>query len=326
MAHRIFWYNFWENGQGDKDVFYWPICDGRLAEKDDVRFIVGQLWNLHKEGKKPIIAIFLPEGDEMDTNVDQETGEIKDGEFSELNLTHPLVAGEFPTSLVRVDPIKDAQIQRLLQQLADVERWANSVVVASLDDDKSATNDLVIIAQIQDGIKERTAELVKPYQPYLDEVENIKSMVKKLLVNPLSAADVLVRGKILSYRRKKKDEVQQVRGENLAIVHEALAQAEVTGKQVKLPDTLKPTGTEPPKTVRSEMGSSTTIAKRAWSFKEELTHEQIMAGLPTQYKMANISLINDAVRKNKQLGEADFGNVIDIYPDDGLRINKRKVK
>lgn len=315
MAHRIEGYAYFEdNSDGcDVDAFYGPFCDGLVEDERDIKMLIGSLWWLFREGKKPIVAIFLPEGDEMEQTIDKETGEIKDGTFVEIQ---PMIA----PSGAEIDLTRDAKIQKMLSQIVDLERWSDTVVVDSLDAEKKATNDLVIIGNIEKEIEERRKELVKPHNDY---VNYINSTVKKLLGEPLSAANQRVRNKILGYKKAEKDKVEAIERANMARVNEALAEARANNAPIALPDIQK-TGELPSKTVRAALGTSTSTSRRMWRWKEGLSHAERMAGLPSQYQMANEKLINTIVSRNKQLTDADFGNVLELYEEDTLRVMGRK--
>lgn len=315
MPHRIQGYDYFEDN-GDRreaDVFYRPLCDGLVEDERDVKFLVGCLWWLHKNGQRPIVAIFLPEEDSMDRTVDQDTGEIRDDSFVHME---PVVE----TALERVDPTKDAEIGHILQQVVDLERWAQNTVVDSLQAEKQVTNDLVIIGNIEKAIEQRRKELVGPCNEY---VNHVNSTVRKLLSDPLAAVNTMVRNKILGYKKAERERIEAIERENMARVNQALLEARRASEPIKMPD-IQSTGPMPATTVRAPMGTSTTVTKRVWRWKEGLSRQERLEKLPGAYLMADEKLISTVVARNKQLTDADFGGVIEIYEEDSLRVMGRK--
>lgn len=330
MAHRIVGYNFWSDDGKDKDVFYWPSCDERLAEKDDVRFIVGQLWNLHKEGRKPIVAIFLPSEDEMERIVDPQTGEIieleKDVEVNE-NLAPHVLSGEFvqepnvSKALAILEPSTDAMVQACLNQVAEIEKWAEAFTVTSLADEKRATNDISVIIKIEQEAEKRRKEIVDPSRLY---VEHVNAFFKSAITGPLSRAKATYGNKIVAFTNKQKEESKRVAAANEFAVRQALAQANAANQPVVLP--ALESQVQPPKTIRADIATGSIRTKRKWKFKDGLSETEIMAQLPDRWKCPDTKRMDTEVEKNLRLTEGDFNGIVEFFDDDRYQTLGRKVK
>ena len=228
-------------------------------------------------------------------------------------------------ALVRIAPGKDNQIIGYAEDVLRIQRYAEGLTVTDLESDKRATEDVTMVKKLRTDIEAEQKAWLAP----LKEHEKVIRDAFALLLGPLDVANQTLRDKIVSYRqaqaaiRKAEEEPADLqRQANEAAVRAARASGVETVELGTVPEVVTP---EVAKTLRTDIGASTMTTNWKWRWKEGLSMAQIMAGLPEEYKMPNETKIGQVVRaKNKApVTEADFGGMIEIYPEAGLRITEK---
>jgi hypothetical protein len=317
----------YEEEDGESLVQYGALCDGTVDDKFDARFFVGTIYHLLKNGKKPIVSIFLPEGDEMDRVVDEYTGEIKE----KLNLAiveaATLAASDVGKTIAVVEPEKNALVQANIEKVATIEKYADSFVIACADDAKKATNDISIIVKIEDEVDKERRKLADPPRLYF---EHINSTFRSLLSGPLARAKENYNRKIIAWERKVKEDAKRIGDQNEFAVRQALAQANATGKPVVLPP-LAQQPAAPPQKIRAELATGSVRVKRKWRWKLNdqgfpPSDAEIMEKLPERWKCPDKEKMDREVAKNERLTEADFNGLVEFVDDEKYQTIGRKAK
>ena len=229
-------------------------------------------------------------------------------------------------ALIRIAPGKDVSIQRYFDEVATMQSHAKALTVADAESDKKATEDLSIIRKLKKEIEVAQKEWLAPLREY----EKTIKQAFAVLLDPLAVVDKAYSDKILAYRQ------EQVR---IAAETERIRQMEREAAEAKL-RLAKEQGEAPEsamildepeelpevtKKLQTELGTSSTTKNWKWRYKTGLSRTQIIDGLPKEYLLPDETKIGQMVRgKNKnQVTEIDFGGVIEIYEDMGLRVTTK---
>lgn len=306
------------------DIIMTPVRDtvarAQVCAIDDSGTSIPRYWEQVKT---------IPAGSKVEQNstkietntIDDDTEEAEE-QAEQSNPTSEIQPG---TALIRIDPGRDVSIQHFANECLKVQRCAEIMIVRDLDSERQATDDLAIIKKLQKEIEAKQKDWLSPIK---EHEKNIKHGFS-LLLDPLSAADKTLRDKTLAYRQ----EVERIRAEQeiaaelQRMANEArLNLAKQSGEDiVEIEPVPVVTAPEPHKTLRTDFGSTSITKTWKWRYKAGLSKKQILEALPTEYHTVNETLIGQLVRaKNKSpISEADFGSVIEIYEESGLRVTER---
>lgn len=230
---------------------------------------------------------------------------------------------EMTTALVDIAPGRNPVIQQHAAEVLKIQRYAQRLVVGDHEADKMATNDLTMIKGLRETLEELQKKWLEPLTVYQKDIRKAFA----LLLMPLTVADKTLRDKILAYRQneqRKQQEAEELSERTRQLNADKIRHAQEQGESfVELEPVVEPE--EYPistKTVRAEMGTTSTISIWKWRYKNGLSQKQILEGLPLQFHMVNETMIGQMVRgKNKnQVTEDDFGGVIEIYAEQGLSV------
>ena len=187
------------------------------------------------------------------------------------------------TVLIHVRPDIDPRVTALYQEGVKLQQYAESRIIQSDDDVKSATNDLSIIAKLKKAIEEKRTGYTSPINEHLKAVNDDF----KRFTGPLLVADSLTRQKVLDYRAEQ-ERVRQEQ-ERINRLREEAARAEMQLKgEITEPVGLVEVAPEPPARYRTESG--TLGRAKVWKF------EVIdFAVLPDEYKLPDMTKIRKVV-------------------------------
>lgn len=230
-----------------------------------------------------------PEQDEMESGLNAE------------GLT--LVNAE--TALAKA-PGSDIEAIDYYNEALKLQQYAESRVIATVEDVKVATDDLSIIAKHKKAMEEKRKEYISPLQ---DQVKGINETYKTLM-EPILAADQITRGKILDYRAEQ--ERQRQEAEEIARLEREAAErrAALTGEPMVVPEVVEAPPVAPDR-YRSEMGTLGKMMIRKWEVVD-------LALVPDEYKMIDSIKIGKVVR-------AGIPSIpgIKIWEEETLRVNAR---
>lgn len=242
--------------------------------------------------------------------VDPETGEILE---EEIIITRAIPTG---TALIKVAPGMDMVIRSLENEAIKLTMYANKMVVANLEDEKRATNDLVMC---RDMIKQVDGEQKKWLEPVREAESKIKAAFG-LILSPLKSANEVMTQKITEYRREEKRKADEIA--EIARMKAEVARREAEAAAIK----AKAEGREPPpppppvveviapeqvKTHQGDLGKTTMTTVWKWEVID-------FSLLPDRFKMENATLIGKIVRA----GERSIPGVR-IYSEPQLRISPK---
>ena len=190
------------------------------------------------------------------------------------------------TALVQIAPHNEEAVILLLTEVQAVAAKADKFEVKGLDDVKMVTNDLSIIGSLKKKVSDKRKEYTQPLAEYM---EGIRAAFK-LLEDPLTHADVVLRGKVTSYtieQNRKRDEAIAIAREKQAI---ADREAALNGEEAK-PVETSPIPAPAPEQTTAELGTSNMMD--VWKY--EVVD---FALLPDEYKVADTALLNSTAKKH----------------------------
>lgn len=202
------------------------------------------------------------------------------------------------TAVINIAPGQDVAVQNLLDEVMKVKEYADKREIASLEDDKDATNDLTAMRNLKETIEEKRKEYVGPLNEHIKAVND----AFKLLTEPLAQATRITKEKATAYRL----ELQRIQQEQEEINRKRreAAEAEMRLKGELTESVNEIEVVEAPKLVRAELGTSGLMD--VWKY--EVTN---FALLPDEYKVVDTAMLNSIAKKHhdsKQISGVRFYN------------------
>ena len=191
-------------------------------------------------------------------------------------------------TLILVKPNETPGVIDFYNQSLSLRDYANARVIATNEDLKPATDDLVIIAKIKKGMEERKKEYLNPFQSHIKETNE----AYKILMLPIEEADKITRDKILAFgteQERRRREIEAIEAEKLAL---ARREAELKGGEITIDLTPIEKPEAVPNRIRTEMGISGQRDNWKW---EVVDFSQV----PDSYKMINNGILTPVVKASK---------------------------
>jgi len=191
------------------------------------------------------------------------------------------------TSLAKIDPQQDLEVMAFYAEAQRLQDYANTRVITTNEDAKTATNDLSIIAKLRKAMEAKRKDYLSPFQEHVKEVNGIY----QTLMAPIEQADRITRAKWTAYTNaqaalaRKQEEINRLRMEA------ARKEAEMNNGEIKESVNLVEVVAAPKKTV-TDLGSASQRAN--WTY--EVTD---FALLSDDYKLPNTSALNALAKSVK---------------------------
>jgi len=189
------------------------------------------------------------------------------------------------TALVQIAPHHEEAVILLLNEVQSVAAKVDTFVVSGPDDVKMATNDLSIIGSLKKKVSDKRKEYTQPLAEYM---EGIRAAFK-LLEDPLTHADVVLREKVTAYTveaNRKRDEAIAIAREKQAI---ADREAALNNKPAEVVE-IAPLPAAVNGHTTAELGTSSLMA--VWKY--EVTDFSL---LPDEYKLSDTALLTSTAKK-----------------------------
>ncbi len=212
------------------------------------------------------------------------------------------------TDLILVNPLEDAEIMAFHGKATKLKEFAETRVIATLEDTKSATNDLSMIAKLKKAMETKRKNYL---QPFLEHVKFFNDTYKTLM-SPVEQADFITRQKVMAYQREQ--EIKRKEAEEINRQKEELARKEAafngTG-EVTIDTTPVIVPPSPPANVRTGAGMLGTMKVR----KFEVVN---IREVPVEYLRVDEVAIGKLVR-------AGIPSIpgIRIWTEDTLKVNSK---
>ena len=200
----------------------------------------------------------------------------------------PVNPPEETSTLVKIDPKKDALVMAYYSQAGTLLEYAKSRNIATIEDANAATNDLAMIANLRKALDKRRKDYLAPFQEHVKEVNGIY----QTFMASVEEADRITRVKWQAFMNEqarlkaKQEEINNLR------IEATRKEAELSGTgEIKEETVLIPV-IEAPKKTKTEMG--TAGQKANWVY--QITD---FALLPDAYKLPNTAALNALARSVK---------------------------
>lgn len=187
------------------------------------------------------------------------------------------------TAEVRIRPDIDEGVVKLYAEAVRLRDYAEARAIATDDDVKTATNDLVVIVGVKKALE---AERVAYTGPMNEHLKAINAFFKDF-VEPIMQADKVTRDKVTAYRRDQDAKRVEQERINALRVEAARAEMELAG-ELSEPVNLVPVEPEAPVHYRASAGMIGTA--KVWKFEVE-----DFAALPDDYKTPDMVRIRKVV-------------------------------
>ena len=208
-------------------------------------------------------------------------------------------------ALVRIEPLKDAAVFKLLEEAAKLQQYAEKVVVATVEDVKTVTNDLTIIKELRKQIEEKRKEYLDPVTAHATAIRD----AFKLLLTPLEIADKLERDAILAYRQKERDRIAAEEEARELRRRASMLEAEARGEEA--PQEIVVQSAEQRKMYRSDIGTTGSVQTRTWEVED-------LSLIPLEYMVPDAQKIGKVIRAGGSIPG------IKVKLEESLRVTSKK--
>ncbi len=214
-------------------------------------------------------------------------------------ITEELLEETAPETTVALRPGVDVEVMSYYKDAQRLLGFAKDRVIATVEDNKLANDDLSIISKVKKVMENKRKSLLDPLKLQSDAIRDTYNY----LMTPVLEADKITRGKMLAFDAEQR----RIRAEQEEINRLRLEAAQ---KEMKLngelsePVEIVEVSPEPAKSVSTDMGSSGTVDH----WKYEVFD---FALLPDPYKMednAQLSAIAKRHHDQKQIPGVRFYN------------------
>ena len=190
------------------------------------------------------------------------------------------------TSIVQ-SPMPEITIASLREQALGLLQYAVKRVIQTVEDTRSATEDLSIIAKSKKWLEDKRKEYVTP----LNNQVKVINDTFKLVSDPLNQADKITRDKILAFgieQDRKRREAEAIEAEKL----------ELAKREMKLNGeiTVDLTPIEKPEAVPGRIITDIGMSSQRDNWKWELTDINLV---PREYLMINAGMVTPIVKASK---------------------------
>ena len=190
-------------------------------------------------------------------------------------------------SLALIAPIDDQSVVALYAEAQKLLEYANSRVIATIEDAKLATSDLSLISRLRKAMEAKRKDYLAPFQEHVKEV----NAAYQTLMAPVEEADKVTRNKWTAFTNEQaRIKAEQERINNLKM-QAAEAEAKLNFGEIKESVNLVEVITAP-KRIVTETGSAGMRA--SWTY-EVVSFKD----LPDEYKLPNTSMLNSLAKSIK---------------------------
>ena len=209
-------------------------------------------------------------------------------------------------TLIKVNPQADLEVMNFYTEAQKLLEYANTRVIASAEDTKSATNDLSLIAKLKKSMEAKRKDYLFPFQEHVKEVNE----AYKILMLPVEQADKVTREKMSVYMREQARKQAEQEEINRLRMEAARKEAALNNGEIKEPVNLVEV-IEISKKVNTDIGSLGTMKIKKW---EVVNIKEV----PVEYLRVDEVAIGKLVR-------AGIKNIngIRIWEEEVLKVNSK---
>jgi len=215
-------------------------------------------------------------------------------------------------ALVNIKPSVDPFVYALRDKVLAFGNYALSLSIVSIENARSATEDLAISGSLKKALEEKRKEYTAPLNEHIKAINT----AFKTISDPLEVADRLLRDKVIAWQKVQEDikrKAQELTALEAAAAVKRQEILESTGEIVEAPKVVAIFVPETD-TSRVHAGLATAGAITNWKWIEVN-----FAEVPNEYKMLDASKITKVVRAGVRSIPG-----LEIYPEKGLRVTPIK--
>ena len=194
---------------------------------------------------------------------------------------------EVPETALALRPGEDIEVRNYYDEALKLLEYAEKRVIASLEDNETANDDLTIISKIKKAMEAKRADFLLPYKAHMDAIRETYST----LMNPILEAEKLTKDKMLQYHLKQKlirEAQEEINRKRMEAAQEEMELKGELSESVNLVE-VQP---EISKRVSTEMGSSGQKDVWKWEVVD-------FALVPDEYKMINPAILTPTAKSYK---------------------------
>ena len=197
----------------------------------------------------------------------KETGKCPHGEFDLLegcpicsaeNLEKYKVMAEEAETALALRPGEDLEVRSFYNEALKLQEYAVGRVIATVDDSKLATNDLIIISKLRKAMEGKRKGYLEPLKVQADAIRDTYNF----LMAPVLDADKITCDKLMSYQNEQARIRKEQEDINRLMEEAAQKQKELNGEivEVEKVEVLPDVGTK----VSTDMGIAGQRANWKW--------------------------------------------------------------
>lgn len=233
------------------------------------------------------------------------TMETRQGEFVQVDesgvpeWTCPDCLAKKSSTAVALRPGEDIEAHGYFQEALKLLAWAQGRVIATVEDNKAANDDLALISKLKKVMENKRRALLDPLKLQSDAIRETYNY----LMAPVLEADKVTRDKMLAFdaeQRRIRAEQEDINRKRQEAAEQEMKLTGELSESVNLVEVVP----EPTKSVSTEMGTSGLTDH----WKYEVTD---FALLPDAYKMADNAQLTAIARRHhdqKQIPGVRFYN------------------
>lgn len=185
---------------------------------------------------------------------------------------------------VALRPGEDVEVQGYFKESMKLLEYAEKRVIATVEDNKAATDDLSAISKLKKAMGEKKKGYLDPLKAQSDAIRNTYDY----LMEPILEADRITKEKMLAFDAEQKRIRQEQEEINRKRLEAAEAEMKLKG-ELSEPVNLVEVAPEPAKSVSTDMGTA--------GQRDNWTYEVFdFALLPDEYKMVDTSMLNTVAK------------------------------
>jgi len=190
-----------------------------------------------------------------------------------------------PETALALRPGEDIEAHNYFDEAVKLREYASSRVITTLEDSKTATNDLSIISTLKKAMEAKRKEKLAPHEA---EVKAIRDTYT-FLMTPVLEAERITKEKQVAFLREQERIRREQEEINRKRMEAAEAEMRLKGELTESVNLVEVS--EAPKRVTTDLGSTGLVDH--WKFKVV-----DFALIPDEYKVVDSSLLNAVARKH----------------------------
>lgn len=200
----------------------------------------------------------------------------------------PLLSSILPAAEIALAlrPGEDMEAHGYFEEALKLLEYAESRVIKTLDDNKSANDDLSLISKLKKLMDDKRKALLAPLKAQSDAIRETYDY----LMAPVLEADKLTRGKMLAYdaeQRRIRAEQEEINRKRQEAAEQEMKLKGELSESVNLVEVIP----EPAKSIGTEMGTTSVVDR----WKYEVVD---FALLPDAYKMADAAQLTAIAKRH----------------------------